>query len=113
MSSLWVSGLFQKAARFLDRRGRWRAYGRLIEMGILAWGSPGERDTEARIVEANDKFGRALGVKLGASDLRGQQGGIPGYSVGGGNYVTVGGNYDGVGGQTNQEIGRASCRERV
>jgi hypothetical protein len=51
MSSLWVSGLFQKAARFLDRRGRWRAYGRLIEMGILAWGSPGERDTEARIVE--------------------------------------------------------------
>uniref|UniRef100_UPI002406D5CA secretin N-terminal domain-containing protein n=1 Tax=Xanthomonas axonopodis TaxID=53413 RepID=UPI002406D5CA len=59
---------------------------------------------EARIVEANDKFGRALGVKLGASDLRGQQGGIPGYSVGGGNYVTVGGNYDGVGGQTNQGV---------
>jgi len=57
---------------------------------------------EARIVEANDKFGRALGVKLGVNDLRGQQGGIPGYSVGGGNYVTVGGNYAGIGSQTNQ-----------
>lgn len=57
---------------------------------------------EARIVEANDKFGRSLGVKLGANDLRGQQGGIPGYSVGGSNYVTVGGNYNGVGSQTNQ-----------
>jgi type IV pilus assembly protein PilQ len=57
---------------------------------------------EARIVEANDRFGRALGVKLGANDLRGQQGGIPGYSVGGGNYVTVGGNYNAVTYQTNQ-----------
>ncbi len=57
---------------------------------------------EARIVEANDKFGRSLGVKLGANDLRGQQGGIPGYSVGGGNYVTIGGNYSGIGSQTNQ-----------
>ena len=59
---------------------------------------------EARIVEANDKFGRALGVKLGANDLRGQQGGIPGYSVGGSNYVTLGGNYSGVGSQTNQGV---------
>ena len=59
---------------------------------------------EARIVEANDKFGRSLGIKLGANDLRGQQGGIPGYSVGGGNYVTVGGNYSGVGSQTNQGV---------
>lgn len=57
---------------------------------------------EARIVEANDKFGRALGIKLGVNDVRGQQGGIPGYSVGGGNYVTVGGNYAGIGTQTNQ-----------
>jgi len=57
---------------------------------------------EARIVEANDKFGRSLGIKLGANDIRGQQGGIPGYSVGGGNYVTVGGNYTGIGAQTNQ-----------
>lgn len=59
---------------------------------------------EARIVEANDKFGRALGIKLGANDLRNQQGGIPGYSVGGGNYVTVGGNYSGIGTQTNQGV---------
>ncbi|WP_067065563.1 type IV pilus secretin PilQ [Roseateles chitosanitabidus] len=58
---------------------------------------------EARIVEADDKFGKALGVKLGASDLRGRQGGIPGYSVGGSNYVTVGGNYSAVGSQTNQQ----------
>ncbi|MGM9483683.1 type IV pilus secretin PilQ [Roseateles sp. NT4] len=57
---------------------------------------------EARIVEANDRFGRALGVKLGANDLRGQQGGIPGYSVGGNNYVTFGSNYNGVTYQTNQ-----------
>jgi type IV pilus assembly protein PilQ len=57
---------------------------------------------EARIVEADDKFGRALGVKLGSSDLRGIRGGIPGYNVGGSNYVTVGGNYSNVGVQTVQ-----------
>ena len=57
---------------------------------------------EARIVEADDKFGRTLGVKLGGSDLRGIQGGIPGYSVSGGNYVTVGGNSVGVANQTLQ-----------
>jgi type IV pilus assembly protein PilQ len=57
---------------------------------------------EARIVEADDKFGRTLGVKLGATDLRGIQGGIPGYTVGGGNYVTIGGNYAAVGAQTKQ-----------
>jgi type IV pilus assembly protein PilQ len=57
---------------------------------------------EARIVEANDKFGRSLGVKLGSADARGLSGGIPGYSVGGSNYVTVGGNYNGVGYQTKQ-----------
>jgi len=58
---------------------------------------------EARIVEADDKFGRALGVKLGATDLRGRNGGIPGYNVGGSNYVTVGGNYSAVGSATNQQ----------
>ncbi len=57
---------------------------------------------EARIVEADDKFGRSLGVKLGASDLRGIRGGIPGYSVGGGNYVTIGGNATAIGSQTLQ-----------
>ncbi len=57
---------------------------------------------EARIVEADDKFGRTLGVKLGASDLRGIQGGIPGYNIAGGNYVTIGGNYSAIGAQTRQ-----------
>jgi type IV pilus assembly protein PilQ len=59
---------------------------------------------EARIVEADDSFGRALGIKLGTSDLRGLRGGIPGYSVGSGNYVTIGGNYTAVGGQTRQLV---------
>lgn len=54
---------------------------------------------EARIVEADDTFGRALGVKLGAVDLRGLQGGIPGYKVGGGNYIQVGSNYTTAGKQ--------------
>ncbi|MEJ6006392.1 type IV pilus secretin PilQ [Paucibacter sp. AS339] len=57
---------------------------------------------EARIVEADDKFGRALGVKLGANDLRGRQDGIPGYPVGGGNYLVAGGKYNGVGYSTLQ-----------
>ena len=58
---------------------------------------------EARIVEADDKFGRALGVKLGSADLRGVQGGIPGYQIGSnGQYVTIGGNYRAVGAQTKQ-----------
>ena len=57
---------------------------------------------EARIVEADDSFGRSLGVKLGGSDLRGVRGGTPGYGVGGGNAVTVGGNYNAIGAQTLQ-----------
>ena len=57
---------------------------------------------EARIVEADDSFGRSLGVKLGGSDLRGVRGGTPGYSVGGGNNVTFGGNYNAIGAQTLQ-----------
>src|SRR5574343_670097 len=57
---------------------------------------------EARIVEADDKFGRALGVKLGTADMRGLRGGTPGYSVGGGNYISVGGNYSNTGVQTLQ-----------
>ncbi len=39
---------------------------------------------ESRIVIADAEFGRSLGVRLGGSDLRGIQGGIPGYNVGGG-----------------------------
>jgi len=48
---------------------------------------------EARIVEASDTFGKSLGVKFGSADLRAQQGGDGGYSVGGGNRVVFGTNY--------------------
>ncbi len=48
---------------------------------------------EARIVEATDTFGKSLGVKLGASDLRAQQGGDGGYSIGGGSRVAIGTSY--------------------
>ncbi len=57
---------------------------------------------EARIVEADDSFGRALGVKLGGTDQRGTRGGIPGYNVGGGNYAAIGGNYSNIGVTTGQ-----------
>ena len=57
---------------------------------------------EARIVEATDTFGRNLGVKLGAVDLRGLRGGTPGFGVGGDNRVAITGTYQGVGEQTLQ-----------
>ena len=57
---------------------------------------------EARIVEADDTFGRSLGVKLGGSDVRGVRGGDAGYSVGDGNRVAVGGNYNAIGTTTGQ-----------
>ena len=57
---------------------------------------------EARIVEADDSFGRSLGVKLGGTDLRGVRGGVPGYGVGGNNYLALGGNYSSIGVQTGQ-----------
>lgn len=57
---------------------------------------------EARIVIADDNFSRSLGAKLGATDLRGVRGGVPGWSVGGNNRVSVGGNLNAVGGQTVQ-----------
>ena len=57
---------------------------------------------ESRIVEADDTFGRSLGVKLGASDLRGVRGGVPGYSVGGGTRISPGANMNAVGAQTLQ-----------
>ena len=47
---------------------------------------------EARIVEASDTFGKSLGVKLGGADLRAQQGGDGGFSLGG-NRVAFGNNY--------------------
>ena len=57
---------------------------------------------ESRIVIADESFGRSLGVRLGAVDLRGVRGGLPGYSVGGDNRVSVGGNLNAVGAQTLQ-----------
>ena len=63
---------------------------------------------EARIVEADDTFGRALGVKLGGNDLRGVQGGVPGYSMGGGNYLAFGNNYSSLVTQTGQGSGGSS-----
>jgi len=57
---------------------------------------------EARIVEADDQFGRSLGIRLGGYDARGRVGGIPGYNVGGDNYLTFGSTYNLVGWQTGQ-----------
>jgi type IV pilus assembly protein PilQ len=57
---------------------------------------------EARIVEANDTFGRSLGAKLGIGDARGLRGGTPGYGIGGDNRVLIGGNINAVGAQTLQ-----------
>ncbi len=56
---------------------------------------------EARIVEASDTFGRTLGVKLGATDLRGINGGTPGFG-GSNTRVAVGGNYASIGDTTLQ-----------
>jgi type IV pilus assembly protein PilQ len=50
---------------------------------------------EARIVEADDRFGRQLGVRLGATDLSGVR-------IGGGNRAMVGGNINAVGHRTGQ-----------
>ncbi|MFW9622608.1 MAG: type IV pilus secretin PilQ [Macromonas sp.] len=49
---------------------------------------------EARIVEARDTFGRSLGVRLGATDLRAERGGDGGYSIGGNNRIAFGTNYN-------------------
>ena len=57
---------------------------------------------EARIVEADDTFGRSLGVKLGGSDLRGIRGGTPGYGLGGDTRAAIGSNYNAIGAQTLQ-----------
>ena len=57
---------------------------------------------EARIVEADDKFSKNLGAKLGFSDLRGIRGGDAGYAVTGNTRLALTGNYLGVGEQTGQ-----------
>jgi type IV pilus assembly protein PilQ len=55
---------------------------------------------EARIVEADDKFSRNLGAKLGFADLRGVRGGDAGF--GGNTRAAIGNNYLGVGQATGQ-----------
>lgn len=50
---------------------------------------------EARIVEASDNFGRALGIKLGTTSGNA-------FHVGGSQYVGVGGNYNAVATETGQ-----------
>jgi len=65
---------------------------------------------EARIVEARDTFGRALGVRLGGGDLRSARGGDGGYSIGGKNRVAVGTDYasatgSGIGGAEGNMFG--------
>lgn len=59
---------------------------------------------EARIVEADDKFGKSLGVRLGGSDLRGVRGGDAGYAVAGGNRVALGGSYNAVSSTTGESV---------
>ncbi len=48
---------------------------------------------EARIVEADDSFGKSLGVKLGGADVRASNGGDGGYQVSGENRVAFGTSY--------------------
>jgi type IV pilus assembly protein PilQ len=68
---------------------------------------------EARIVEADDSFGRSLGVKLGGSDLRGVRGGTPGYGVGGGNSVAIGSNYAAISNNTGQPVPTGNLTDRL
>lgn len=57
---------------------------------------------EARIVEADNKFSRNLGAKLGFADLRGLSGGDTGFQISGNQRAAITGNYLGVGEQTGQ-----------
>ena len=57
---------------------------------------------EARIVEADDKFSRNLGAKLGFADLRTLRGGDSGYQLNGNTRGAVTGTFQGVGEQTGQ-----------
>lgn len=57
---------------------------------------------EARIVEADDKFSRNLGAKLGFADLRTLRGGDTGYQINGNTRGALTGTYQGLGEQTGQ-----------
>jgi type IV pilus assembly protein PilQ len=62
---------------------------------------------EARIVEATEDFGKSLGVKFGATDLRARQGGDGGYQISGDTRLVMGTTYgdavasSGAGGSVN------------
>lgn len=58
---------------------------------------------EARIVEADDSFGRSLGVRLGGADLRGLRGGDAGYRVGN-QRIAFGGSLNGMTATTGQFV---------
>jgi type IV pilus assembly protein PilQ len=64
---------------------------------------------EARIVEADDSFGKSLGVKWGGSDLTGIRGGQAGTQItggaNGGNRLAFGSSYDVVSGITGETPG--------
>ncbi len=62
---------------------------------------------EARIVIADDTFGRSLGMRLGFADYSLKNGTAPGVSLGGNARSTIGGNLVAVGGQTGQIPGPA------
>jgi len=57
---------------------------------------------EARIVEADDRFSKNLGVKLGFTDLNASRSGTPGVNLPGSSRLALTGNYLGVGEQTGQ-----------
>ncbi|MEY4022871.1 MAG: hypothetical protein RI960_1883 [Pseudomonadota bacterium] len=57
---------------------------------------------EARIVEADDRFSKNLGVKLGFTDLNAGRLGTPGVNLPGSSRLAVTGNFLGVGEQTGQ-----------
>jgi type IV pilus assembly protein PilQ len=61
---------------------------------------------EARIVEADDRFARSLGVRLGASDGRGLQGGAAGIQLGSGTRMALGASYNALS-STTGETGNA------
>ena len=57
---------------------------------------------EARIVEADDKFSKNLGVKLGFTDPNSATGGAQGINLPGSSRLSVAGNYAGVGERSGQ-----------
>ncbi len=103
-----ASGGGVAGVRFLSERGSAIAEPRTNQLFVTDTASKQEEVTrllatldvpvrqvmiEARIVEAQDTFGRSLGVRLGGGDLRAQRGGDGGYAIGGGNRLAVGTRY--------------------